>query len=57
MLECKIYDREKLLAGNFIEGPSVVEDYGSTTVILPEQSARVDRFGNLILTAKEGSRS
>jgi N-methylhydantoinase A len=57
VLECKIYNREKLLAGNFIEGPSVVEDYGSTTVVLPEQSARVDRFGNLILTAKEGSRT
>ncbi|MFQ5914718.1 MAG: hydantoinase/oxoprolinase family protein [Nitrospinota bacterium] len=54
--ECRIYAREKLLAGNFIEGPAVVEDYGSTTVVLAEQSARVDRFGNLILTAKRGSR-
>ena len=53
--ECRIYAREKCLAGNYIEGPAVVEDYGSTTVILPEQCARVDRFGNLILTAKKAA--
>ena len=52
LLECRTYHRDKLLAGNFIDGPSVVEDYGSTTVILPEQSARVDPFGNLVITPK-----
>ncbi|MBI2881442.1 MAG: hydantoinase/oxoprolinase family protein [Candidatus Tectomicrobia bacterium] len=54
--ECRVYAREGLLAGNFIDGPAVVEDYGSTTVILPGHCARVDRFGHLILTAKKGSR-
>lgn len=52
LLECRTYHRDKLLAGNFLDGPSIVEDYGSTTVILPEQSARVDPFGNLVITPK-----
>jgi N-methylhydantoinase A/oxoprolinase/acetone carboxylase beta subunit len=43
------YDREKLKAGNKIAGPAIVNQYDSTTVILPGLSALVDRFGNLII--------
>ena len=43
------YDREKLKAGNKIVGPAIVNQYDSTTVILPGLSALVDRFGNLII--------
>ena len=53
VVECRTFDRDRLRAGNFIDGPSVVEDYGSTTVILPGQSGRVDPFGNLVITAKK----
>jgi N-methylhydantoinase A len=33
-----------------IEGPAVVEEMDSTTVIHPGYRAKVDRFGNLILS-------
>jgi N-methylhydantoinase A len=48
--EAVIYDRDKLGAGAEIQGPAVIEESGSTTVIFPDQSATVDRFGNLHIT-------
>ncbi|MCZ6666931.1 MAG: hydantoinase B/oxoprolinase family protein, partial [Gammaproteobacteria bacterium] len=43
------YDRERLLAGNRIEGPAIVEQYDATTLIPPRCAALVDRYGNLII--------
>lgn len=47
---CSLYDRTKLLAGNLITGPAIIEEYGSTTVVFPGQQATVDRFGNVLLS-------
>ena len=47
--ETPIYRRAELLSGNRIEGPAIVEQLDSTTVILPRQSATVDRYGNLVI--------
>lgn len=44
-----VYYRERLLEGNYIPGPAIVESFGSTTVIFPRQEARVDRYGNLVM--------
>jgi 5-oxoprolinase (ATP-hydrolysing) len=43
------YDRERLLANNRIEGPAIVEQYDTTTVIPPGCAASVDAYGNLII--------
>ncbi len=48
-----VYSREKLKNGNFFKGPAVVEQYDATTVIYPKWQARIDEFGNLILTLEE----
>jgi N-methylhydantoinase A len=42
-----VYRREELRARNRIDGPAVVEQMDSTTLLLPNQQARVDAFGNL----------
>ena len=42
------YERGGLLAGNRIEGPAVVSQLDSTTVIPPDAEAEVDSFGNLV---------
>ncbi len=47
---CPLYDRARLLAGNRITGPAIIEEFGSTTVVFPGQQAIVDRFGNVLLT-------
>jgi N-methylhydantoinase A len=50
-VECQIYDRSRLLCGNVIEGPAIVEEPLHTTVVMPEQTLSVDKFGNLIISA------
>ena len=45
----RFYDRAALQPGNVLEGPAIVNQYDSTTVIPPELSARVDRFGNIVI--------
>ncbi len=44
-----IYDREKLSAGVAFEGPALVVQLDSTTLVLPDQTATVDPSGSLIL--------
>ena len=48
-VESDIYDRDALGAGAGIDGPAIIEEMSSTTVIAARQSARVDDFGNLIV--------
>jgi N-methylhydantoinase A len=44
------FARSKLLAGNQIQGPALIEEHASTTVLLPGDSLVVDDFGNLRVT-------
>jgi N-methylhydantoinase A len=48
--ECPIYERARLARGDTLNGPTIVEEYGATTVVYPGQCIVVDRLGNLILT-------
>ena len=43
------YDRLLLRAGNVIDGPAVIDERSSTTALPPGTTARVDRYGNLLL--------
>ncbi|GGB17669.1 hydantoinase/oxoprolinase family protein [Allosediminivita pacifica] len=47
-----VYAREKLRPGNVIEGPAIVEQMDTTTVILPDMTGTVDPYLNLILEVK-----
>ncbi len=51
---CPIYDREKLLCGNRLRGPAIIEQMDSTTVVHPGQSAHIDRFGNIVIEIHGG---
>jgi N-methylhydantoinase A/oxoprolinase/acetone carboxylase beta subunit len=46
-----VYARDRLSAGNIISGPALVLDYESTAVVPPAHVCRVDKYGNLIITA------
>jgi N-methylhydantoinase A len=48
--DCPIYSRDRLQPGDRLDGPAIIEEYGSTTVVFPALRAEVDRFGNLLLT-------
>ena len=45
----RYYDRSALKAGNRLAGPAIVNQYDSTTVIPPEVSAHVYRFGSIVM--------
>jgi N-methylhydantoinase A/oxoprolinase/acetone carboxylase beta subunit len=45
----RYYDRAALRAGNRLEGPAIVNQYDSTTVIPPGTSASIDRFGHIVI--------
>jgi N-methylhydantoinase A len=46
-----VLDRGKLLRGNVIEGPAIVEEPDASTLVHPGWSATVDAHGNLVLGA------
>ena len=48
-VDCPIYDRRRLASGATIEGPAILEQMDSTTVVLPRQKATADQNGLLIL--------
>jgi N-methylhydantoinase A len=52
-VDCPSYDRYQLAAGGVIEGPAIVEEMDSTTVIHPGFLAEVDRYGNLLVKPKK----
>jgi N-methylhydantoinase A len=44
-----VFERQKLLAGNIIEGPAVIEELSATTVLYPGDRARVHASGAVIV--------
>ena len=44
------YRRSALAAGNRIKGPALIEEYASTTVLMPGDAMEVDALGNLVIT-------
>ena len=49
-VDCPIYDRGKLGAGDRFEGPAVIEEWNSTVVVNPGQQLHVDAYGNLMIS-------
>ncbi len=49
----KLYDRAKLLAGDVIVGPAIIDQFDSTTIVPARQQALVDISGILIITSCE----
>jgi len=52
-VKTNIYDRSRLNPGDVIEGPAVVEQLDSTTLIWPGQTSSVDMYNNLLLERSE----
>lgn len=49
-----VYDRYRLVAGDAITGPAIIEERESTTVIWPGDRLRVDAYGNLRISVGAG---
>ena len=48
-MQATLYRRDKLKAGNKIEGPAIVLEMDSTSVILSGHTGNVDQFGNILI--------
>ena len=49
LMDTQIYERDRLLCGNTIAGPAIIEEPFHTTVVMPDQTLQVDKLGNLII--------
>jgi len=47
--------RTDLAPGTTVEGPAIIEEYGSTVPLHPGFTATVDDFGNLLVVSTDGS--
>ncbi|WP_206922486.1 hydantoinase/oxoprolinase family protein [Alicyclobacillus suci] len=48
-VDTRVYDRSRLGPGFELEGPAIVEEPSSSTLVYPEQRLTVDKYGNLII--------
>jgi N-methylhydantoinase A len=48
-VETPVLDRQLLLPGDRLQGPAIVHEYSSTSVISPGSSAQVDPYLNLVI--------
>jgi N-methylhydantoinase A len=48
----RVFDRARLLAGDRIEGPALIEEATTTTVVRHNHTCKVDRFGTLLITRR-----
>ena len=48
----KIYDRSKLTPGARFDGPAIVTEFDSTTVVLPGYTAEMDEYYNILINPK-----
>ena len=49
-VDTDVWWRPDLLAGDTIEGPAIIEEFGSTVPVHPGFVVRVDTLGNLVIT-------
>lgn len=47
-----MYDGHRLVFGNRVEGPAVIEQVNTTTFVSPEYSVLCDRFGSYTMYLK-----
>jgi N-methylhydantoinase A len=49
-VDTPVYDRASLGAGDVVVGPAVLEEFSSTVPVHPGFTAKVDTYGNLLIT-------
>jgi N-methylhydantoinase A len=55
-VEATIYDRARLFPEASFDGPAIVQEVDSTTVVPPGAHARVDDYGNLVIDVRQVAR-
>jgi N-methylhydantoinase A len=53
-VDCAIYRREGLAVGAKVDGPAIIEETASTTLLHPKDRLSVDSRGNMVITVGAG---
>jgi N-methylhydantoinase A len=56
-VEVPVYDGPRLTPGNFIQGPAIIEQWGTTIVVYPGQESLIDAYGNVIIEIGQAGQS
>jgi N-methylhydantoinase A len=48
-VECRVYERDDLATGAVIDGPALIEEYGTTTLLFPDDRCTVAVTGELVI--------
>ncbi|MEM4315728.1 MAG: hydantoinase/oxoprolinase family protein [Nitrososphaerota archaeon] len=51
--ETPVYERDRLPIGQSRQGPAIIEEKTSTTLVMPGDTFQVDRFGNIVVRSGE----
>jgi len=51
-VDTPVYDRARLLSGQIIDGPAIIEQLDATTPVYPHDLARVDDAGNIVIEVR-----
>jgi N-methylhydantoinase A len=54
-VSARVCQRDDLRCGQALHGPAIVEQEDTTTIVLPDWSARVDAIGNLLIARSKRS--
>jgi N-methylhydantoinase A len=49
----RIYDRQKLMAGDCVAGPAIIDQFDATTMVLAGMVAKMDPSGTLVIECSE----
>jgi N-methylhydantoinase A len=49
-VECTVYERAALVPGTVCDGPALIQEYGSTTVVFPEDRCEIASSGELVIS-------
>ena len=49
-MNCPVYDRDSIPNGVDLPSPAIIEELGATTIVYPNQYARLDAMGNITIT-------
>ncbi len=53
-IEVPVYERDLLQPGHFFNGPAIVEEHISSTVVPPAATCQIDQYGTLIIKLEGG---
>jgi N-methylhydantoinase A len=48
-IDCPVYQREALCAGEKFIGPAIIVETGSTTLVSPGDKVKIDDYGNILI--------